>query len=152
MLLAIGTLVFFLVHLAPGGPVVALAGEFVTAETQAAIARLYGLDPPLFERYLRLLGPLLARRGSARLAPPGGDGPRATFNVAIRTVVVDGETGAAEYGVGGGMTWWTSTAIDLRAFLPEDAITPRLKRGTGLFLLSGFPLESGLGSYLRRVL
>ena len=39
------------------------------------------------------------------LAPPGADGPRARFNVAIRTVVVDAETGAAEYGVGGGITW-----------------------------------------------
>jgi para-aminobenzoate synthetase / 4-amino-4-deoxychorismate lyase len=39
------------------------------------------------------------------LAPAGTPGPRACFNVAIRTVVVDGETGAAEYGVGGGITW-----------------------------------------------
>jgi para-aminobenzoate synthetase/4-amino-4-deoxychorismate lyase len=39
------------------------------------------------------------------LAPEGAPGPRACFNVAIRTVVVDGETGAAEYGVGGGITW-----------------------------------------------
>lgn len=59
MLLGIGTLVFFLVHLTPGGPVVALAGEFVTAETRAAIERLYGLDRPLPERYLRFIGRLL---------------------------------------------------------------------------------------------
>jgi para-aminobenzoate synthetase/4-amino-4-deoxychorismate lyase len=39
------------------------------------------------------------------LAPHGTDGPRARFNVAIRTVVVDAETGAAGYGVGGGITW-----------------------------------------------
>ncbi len=41
------------------------------------------------------------------LAPPGpGDlTPPARFNVAIRTVVVDAETGSAEYGVGGGITW-----------------------------------------------
>ncbi len=39
------------------------------------------------------------------LAPPGTDGPSARFNVAIRTVVVDAETGAAGYGVGGGITW-----------------------------------------------
>jgi para-aminobenzoate synthetase/4-amino-4-deoxychorismate lyase len=30
---------------------------------------------------------------------------RAQFNVAIRTVIVDKETGAAEYGVGGGIVW-----------------------------------------------
>jgi para-aminobenzoate synthetase/4-amino-4-deoxychorismate lyase len=39
------------------------------------------------------------------LAPEGSGVPTARFNVAIRTVVVDGETGAAEYGVGGGITW-----------------------------------------------
>jgi para-aminobenzoate synthetase/4-amino-4-deoxychorismate lyase len=39
------------------------------------------------------------------LAPAGADGPRASFNVAIRTVLLDSETGTAEYGVGGGITW-----------------------------------------------
>lgn len=38
------------------------------------------------------------------LAPPG-HGPTARFNVAIRTVTVDSMSGAAEYGVGGGITW-----------------------------------------------
>jgi para-aminobenzoate synthetase/4-amino-4-deoxychorismate lyase len=39
------------------------------------------------------------------LAPHGSGFPTARFNVAIRTVVVDTETGVAEYGVGGGITW-----------------------------------------------
>ena len=39
------------------------------------------------------------------LAPPGAPGPRACFNVAIRTVVVDEQTRTAEYGVGGGITY-----------------------------------------------
>jgi para-aminobenzoate synthetase/4-amino-4-deoxychorismate lyase len=39
------------------------------------------------------------------LSPAGAPGPRARFNVAIRTVTHDAETGAAEYGVGGGITW-----------------------------------------------
>lgn len=60
MLLGIGTIVFFLVHATPGGPVVALGGEFVTAEYKAAIERLYGLDRPLIEQYGRFLG-LLAQ-------------------------------------------------------------------------------------------
>ena len=38
------------------------------------------------------------------LGPPGA-APVARFNVAIRTVTVDGESGTAEYGVGGGITW-----------------------------------------------
>jgi para-aminobenzoate synthetase / 4-amino-4-deoxychorismate lyase len=39
------------------------------------------------------------------LAPQDAAGPRARFNVAIRTVVVEASTGTAEYGVGGGITW-----------------------------------------------
>jgi len=39
------------------------------------------------------------------LAPPGAGRPHARFNVAIRTATVDVETGLAEYGVGGGITW-----------------------------------------------
>jgi para-aminobenzoate synthetase / 4-amino-4-deoxychorismate lyase len=46
------------------------------------------------------------------LAPPGAEGPRASFNVAIRTVLVDGESGAAEYGVGGGITWDSSAGVE----------------------------------------
>ena len=39
------------------------------------------------------------------LAPPQTPGPRARFNVAIRTVMHDTRTSTAEYGVGGGITW-----------------------------------------------
>jgi para-aminobenzoate synthetase/4-amino-4-deoxychorismate lyase len=39
------------------------------------------------------------------LAPPGSGAPAASFSVAIRTVVLDRETGTAEYGVGGGITF-----------------------------------------------
>jgi para-aminobenzoate synthetase/4-amino-4-deoxychorismate lyase len=44
------------------------------------------------------------------LAPSGSPGPSASFNVAIRTVVLDSETHIAEYGVGGGITWDSSAA------------------------------------------
>ncbi|MEX0991474.1 MAG: aminodeoxychorismate synthase component I [Actinomycetota bacterium] len=39
------------------------------------------------------------------IAPQGAPGPRAEFNVAIRTVVLDTETDTVEYGVGGGITF-----------------------------------------------
>lgn len=42
------------------------------------------------------------------LAPASASPPPASFNVAIRTVVVDAETGIAEYGVGGGITYDSS--------------------------------------------
>jgi para-aminobenzoate synthetase/4-amino-4-deoxychorismate lyase len=44
------------------------------------------------------------------LSPPGSAEPRANFNVAIRTVVFDGQTRLAEYGVGGGITYDSSAA------------------------------------------
>ncbi|MDJ0924867.1 MAG: aminodeoxychorismate synthase component I [Acidimicrobiia bacterium] len=39
------------------------------------------------------------------VAPKGAKGPRASFSVGIRTVVIDSETGDAEYGIGGGITY-----------------------------------------------
>jgi para-aminobenzoate synthetase/4-amino-4-deoxychorismate lyase len=44
------------------------------------------------------------------LAPASAGPPSASFNVAIRTVTIDAETGTAEYGVGGGITWDSSAA------------------------------------------
>lgn len=52
---AIATALFLLLHAAPGGPVVALAGEFATADTVAAIEAQLGLDRPLAEQYWRFL-------------------------------------------------------------------------------------------------
>jgi para-aminobenzoate synthetase/4-amino-4-deoxychorismate lyase len=46
------------------------------------------------------------------LAPVGSIGPRARFNVAIRTVVQDVSSGAATYGVGGGITWDSKAAAE----------------------------------------
>jgi para-aminobenzoate synthetase/4-amino-4-deoxychorismate lyase len=43
--------------------------------------------------------------GAVGLVAPPGAPFRARFNVAIRTVVVDRDTGEAVYGVGGGITW-----------------------------------------------
>ncbi|WP_051322401.1 aminodeoxychorismate synthase component I [Alicyclobacillus contaminans] len=44
--------------------------------------------------------------GTIGIIEPNGD---AMFNVAIRSVLIDGETGLAEYGVGGGITWDSTT-------------------------------------------
>jgi para-aminobenzoate synthetase/4-amino-4-deoxychorismate lyase len=49
--------------------------------------------------------------GAVGFLAPATAGPlTASFNVAIRTVVVDAETHVAEYGVGGGITWDSSAA------------------------------------------
>jgi para-aminobenzoate synthetase/4-amino-4-deoxychorismate lyase len=51
-------------------------------------------------------GPRGAYCGAVGWIAPADQGPlRASFNVAIRTVTVDAQTGTAEYGVGGGITW-----------------------------------------------
>ena len=43
--------------------------------------------------------------GAIGYVAPGDGDIDARFNVAIRTVVVDGDEGIAQYGVGGGITW-----------------------------------------------
>lgn len=52
------------------------------------------------------------------LAPPGSGEPRARFNVAIRTAVVDAASGLAEFGIGGGITWDSSAEGEY-----EEALT-----------------------------
>jgi para-aminobenzoate synthetase / 4-amino-4-deoxychorismate lyase len=62
--------------------------------------------------------------GAVGFIAPGGD---AAFNVAIRTVVIDAETGEAVYGTGGGVTWDSTPggeyaeALTKARLLTEDA-------------------------------
>jgi para-aminobenzoate synthetase/4-amino-4-deoxychorismate lyase len=46
------------------------------------------------------------------LAPPDSGEPRANFNVAIRTILLDRDSGLAEYGVGGGITFDSSARAE----------------------------------------
>ncbi len=63
------------------------------------------------------------------LAPPGTGGPRANFNVAIRTVVQDRHTGLAEFGVGGGITYDSSAAREFdEAVAKAQVLTARRPR------------------------
>jgi peptide/nickel transport system permease protein len=50
--LAIQALLFALVQSVPGGPAVALAGDFATRETQAAVTRSFALDKPVAEQFV----------------------------------------------------------------------------------------------------
>ena len=50
--LVIQALLFALVQSAPGGPAAALAGDFATRETQAAITRGFALDRPVAEQFV----------------------------------------------------------------------------------------------------
>jgi len=81
------------------------------------------------------------------LAPPSVPGPRARFNVAIRTVVQDGPSGRAEYGVGGGITW------DSRAGAEYDEVVAKARvltaRRPPFRLLETLAYEPGVG--VRRI-
>lgn len=47
---------FFLVHAAPGDPVLALAGEYGNADYYAAMRERFGLDRPLLEQFVTYFG------------------------------------------------------------------------------------------------
>ena len=46
--------------------------------------------------------------GAIGFVPPGNGVDGASFNVAIRTAVIDADEGLATYGVGGGITWYST--------------------------------------------
>ncbi|HEV7893411.1 MAG TPA: aminodeoxychorismate synthase component I [Pyrinomonadaceae bacterium] len=77
--------------------------------------------------------------GAVGCVEPGGD---ATFNVPIRTVVVDAFEGTAEYGTGGGVTWDSTPsgeyeeALEKARLLTEDP--------SDFELLETLRLEGGL--------
>jgi para-aminobenzoate synthetase / 4-amino-4-deoxychorismate lyase len=56
------------------------------------------------------------------VAPRDSPGPRANFNVAIRTVMLDTRTGLAEYGVGGGITHDSSAAAEYDEVLAKARV------------------------------
>lgn len=60
VLWAVGTALFLLLQATPGGPIVALAGEFADRDTVATIERQLGIDRPVHEQYVRFLA-LLAQ-------------------------------------------------------------------------------------------
>jgi len=80
--------------------------------------------------------------GAVGVVAPGG---AALFNVAIRTAVLDAETGAAEYGTGGGVTWDSNArdeyeeALDKARLLAEAApdfeLLETLRLEAGRYLL-----------------
>ena len=67
------------------------------------------------------------------LAPDGWGEPRANFNVAIRTVVVDSETRLAEYGVGGGVTHGSSAAGEYEEILAKARVLTTSRPAFELF-------------------
>jgi para-aminobenzoate synthetase/4-amino-4-deoxychorismate lyase len=88
------------------------------------------------------------------LSPPGAAGPRARFNVAIRTVVLDTETGAAEYGVGGGITHDSSAAREHAEVLAKARVLTARRPPFELLETLRHDAEAGflhLGEHLERL-
>ncbi len=88
------------------------------------------------------------------LAPPGSGEPRAEFNVAIRTVVIEDQSGAAEYGTGGGITWDSVTAAEYdEALVKAEVLSHRAPDFSLLETMLWRPGEGivRLGSHLDRL-
>jgi para-aminobenzoate synthetase/4-amino-4-deoxychorismate lyase len=77
------------------------------------------------------------------LAPPGAPGPRACFNVAIRTVVVDDQTRTAEYGVGGGITFDSTARGEYDEVLAKARILSERRPEFGLLETLALDPERG---------
>ncbi len=57
-LLGVVTIVFFLIHLTPGDPALAILGPHATADSILELRKSMGLDEPLYLQYVRFLGNL----------------------------------------------------------------------------------------------
>jgi len=103
----------------------------VTAHTDASIADLLAATFPCASitgapkrRTMEIIrelepGPRGVYTGAVGMILPGG---RAQFNVAIRTVVVDRDREAAEYGVGGGIVWDSSAEDEYEECLTKARV------------------------------
>lgn len=67
------------------------------------------------------------------LAPAGVGEPTANFNVGIRTVALDTDSGTAEYGVGGGITFDSSAAAEFHEVLAKAKILTAARPSFDLF-------------------
>lgn len=57
-LLAVFTIIFIIVRIAPGDPAVAALGDYASADAVAALREKMGLNAPLWQQYLNFLGDL----------------------------------------------------------------------------------------------
>jgi para-aminobenzoate synthetase/4-amino-4-deoxychorismate lyase len=88
------------------------------------------------------------------LGPPGSGEPRARFSVAIRTVVLDGRTRTAEYGVGGGITFASSARAEYEEALAKARVLTAARPAFGLVETIHHASEEGfrhLDEHLERV-
>jgi para-aminobenzoate synthetase / 4-amino-4-deoxychorismate lyase len=83
------------------------------------------------------------------LAPSGSGEPRAAFNVAIRTVVVQAPSGLAEYGAGGGITYDSDAEAEYAEALAKARVLTSVRPAFGLFETLRWSATSGF-AHLRQ--
>lgn len=66
--------------------------------------------------------------GAVGIVAPPGEPYRARFSVAIRTAVIDRQTGRCDYGVGSGITWDSDPALEYAELKAKTAILARRPR------------------------
>jgi para-aminobenzoate synthetase/4-amino-4-deoxychorismate lyase len=77
-------------------------------------------------------GPRGVYCGAVGFIPPGDGLEGASFNVAIRTVVIDGSEGIATYGVGGGITWYSDADDEYDETVTKALVLARRTEPFGL--------------------
>ncbi|WP_051807903.1 aminodeoxychorismate synthase component I [Actinoplanes subtropicus] len=87
-------------------------GSVTGAPKQRSMEIIRALEP----------GPRGVYCGAVGLVAPPGAPFRARFNVAIRTAVLDRQTGIAVYGAGGGITWGSDAALEHAELLAKTAV------------------------------
>jgi para-aminobenzoate synthetase/4-amino-4-deoxychorismate lyase len=88
------------------------------------------------------------------VAPRDAPGPRANFNVAIRTVMLDSRTGLGEYGVGGGITHDSSAAAEYDEVVAKARVLTVRRPPFSLFETVRYEPREGfqhLNAHLRRL-
>lgn len=94
VLFGVATLVFSLIHLVPGDPVIAMLGESASPKDVAQLRERLGLDRPLYQQYVSFLGGVLAGdlgtslRTNQPVAEAIGERLPATFELAAAAMLV----------------------------------------------------------------
>ena len=146
LLLAAGTVVFFLIHLVPGDPAAAMIGEGAAPADVAALRSALGLDRPLHVQYVSWLGGLLrGDLGTSILSrrPVGGELLRAfpaTLSLALAAFGA-GLLVAVPAGIGAALTRGSLLDQALRIGSLAGVSTPNYVSGPLLVLVFSVGLE-----------
>jgi peptide/nickel transport system permease protein len=135
LLFLVATVVFFLVHIAPGDPTNIFEGRRITQEQREHLRHLYGIDRPLGEQYIRWLGALargdlgISFAQQRPVAATIAEAFPATFLLATAAVLV-------EYGV--------ALLLGIAAARRRDGAADHVIRVASLVLFSQPPFWLGL--------